>query len=105
MGNAKEKIAEYRTTIRSHAKHISELQEVRRDLKGKLALLVCPFNVGDRVISRGDEVEITRITPYHYDSDIHEFDVHVKRIKKDGSLYANEQRVWWPEELTAKPAD
>lgn len=52
-------------------------------------IALAEFKVGDRVLYRGAVVEVS--SAYIKYGNVH---YGIRKIKKDGSLYANEQEVW-----------
>ena len=68
---------------------------IRSGIRQQLADLTCPFVVGDKVIdNEGNHKAVVIRIKWTSWSEGYEF--FIKKIKKDGGLFANESKVWDP---------
>lgn len=98
----------YRDSLRSQIQRltdqISDMQSQRTQLRQQLAEAVCPFKVGDRIhlIDGNVEVHISQIVKPKYAGGFDEYELFVRRLRKDGGLYNREDRVYWPSRSIAE---
>lgn len=93
--------------IRSANEVINKKRDYIQQTQREIAEYLCPFEVGDRVISGdGEEAEIASISYKAYSPG---YTFTVFKIKKDGSPYKNSSNVWWDIEkytaITSKESD
>lgn len=66
--------------------------KLRSELRQQLADALCPFVVGEQLIDRkGNKAEVAKIK---WSSWSEGYEFTIKKIKVNGDLFANEQRVW-----------
>ncbi len=93
-------IEQHKKALKEINDNIEALNEDRLACEQVIADLSCPFNVGDRIISRGGEkAEVFKIyyySPWMDEKISHKIDI--KKIKNNGELYQHPSTPWQDEE-------